>query len=134
MRRFYPTALSACLLATLALAACDSADSEFEIGGTYSGVTEDLRDEDTGEGTFTTLTVDIPDTESGESFRFEGSVIEQGGFDEVIDPVTGTGTYDHPALTLVVDGEALTGTVSDDGDTIAIETDPGDAPATLRRQ
>ena len=122
------------LLLALALTACDSTDAEFEIGGTYSGTTEDSRDEDTGEGTFTTLTVDVPETESGESFRFEGRVVERGGFDEVIDLVGGTGTYDHPALTLTVEGETATGTVSDDGDTILLQTEPGDDPAVLERQ
>ena len=121
----------ALVVAVLALAACDSTDAEFEIGGTYSGVTEDL-------GTSrTTRTVEVPETESGESFRFEGRVVEGGTgglVDEVILPVSGTGTYDHPALTLTVGGETSSGTVSDDGETITLETEPGSDPAVLRRQ
>ena len=130
MARLLRPALVALL--ALGLAACDSNDAEFEIGGTYSGVTEDLRGTDSG--TFTTLTIDVPETQSGGSFRFEGQVVETGGFDQVIDVVGGTGTYDHPEVTLTVRGETSRGTVSDDGEAITLVTEPGDAPAVLRRQ
>lgn len=130
MARLPRPALAALL--ALGLAACDSAGADFEIGGTYSGVTEDLRDTDSG--TFTTLTLDIPRTASGGSFRFEGRVVETGGFDQVIDLVEGMGTYDHPGVTLTVRGETSRGTVGDGGGTITLVAGPGDAPAVLRRQ
>ena len=113
-------------LLVISLAACDSTE-DYSIGGTYAGVTEDLGT------TQTTLTVDIPETASGGTFSFTGSVVERGPSDEVISNVAGTGTYDHPTVVLTVAGEPATGTVSDDGETIRLETEPGDF-ATLTRE
>ncbi|WP_412069515.1 hypothetical protein [Rubrivirga sp. IMCC43871] len=120
-RRFFSLALL-----VVALAACDSTE-EFVVGGTYSGVTEDL-------GTTQTIaTLDIPETASGGSFRFSALIVERGPSDEVITGAEGTGTYDHPTISLTVEGEVATGTVSDDGETIRLEVDPGQF-ATLRRE
>ncbi len=123
----------ACLaLAALALAACDSADEsatdEVALGGTYSGVTEDRG------ASQIVLTVEIPEVPSGVAFRFTGSLVDRGGFDEaIIASLVGIGTYDHPTLVLTIEGEPMTGTVSDDGETIRLETEPGDF-ATLTRE
>ena len=114
-------ALFAALL--LSLAACDSSDS-FVVGGTYSGVTEDL-------GTSqTTLTVEIPETESPGTFSFAATVAERGSSIRA----AGTGTYDHPSIVLTVEGESAEGTVSDDGEEILLETEPGNEPALLTRR
>ncbi len=116
-------ALAACL--GLVLSSCDS-NSEHEIGGTYSGVTEQLGDRTTF------LALVIPGTQDGETFRFTGTVTEQD-YDAISrESTSGSGTYDHPTITLVVLGETLEGTVSDDGDDLRLEVEDN-AFATLSR-
>ncbi len=117
-------------VALLVLPACDSSE-EFVIDGTYSGVSN------TDPGLEATLTLVIPTTASGETFSFTGTTV-QGA------PVTfsGTGTYDHPAISLLAfdDGptadDAIEGTVSDDGATITLVPDDGSGqgPIVLQRQ
>ena len=120
MRSPLPTALLLAL--ALGLAACDST-ATFQIGGTYSGITDTSVD-------VTTLSIRIPETPSGGTFSFTGTRAE-GQNGEVETPVAGTGTYDHPAVTLTVEGEAVAGTASDDGDVLTFTDADGSFVLTL---
>lgn len=104
----------------LALTACDSTD-DFEIGGTYSGTFEDSIG-------FNDAELTIPDTPNGDTFTFQYFLSETDGDGTVFDEytVSGTGTYDHPEITLTIEDETTTGTVSDDGDTIRIDDGEGE--------
>lgn len=121
-----PLALAALL--AVSLAACDSA-SEFVIGGDYEGVTERTSTVETR------LLLSLPTVESGGSFSFSGTVSEVDSDGDVLgtEEIRGNGTYDHPNLTLTVEGEVAEGTVSDDGDVLLLVTEAGDAPARLVR-
>ena len=103
------------------MSACDSVDAEYVIGGTYSAVTEDHGD---GSQTFTTLT--IPETESGETFAFDATVTETNASGSTSSDLSGTGTYNHPAITITAEEETSVGTVSDDGQTLTLEIEPGE--------
>jgi len=115
------SALFLVVTVSLLLPACDSVDAGYVIGGSYSAVTEDL-----GEGNQTVATLDIPETASGETFAFAATVTETNAVGSTSSDFTGTGVYDHPAVTITVEGETSTGTVSDDGETLTIEIEPGD--------
>ena len=123
--------LALLLLAAFAFPACDSAE-ELVIGGTYSGLSN------TQAGLETTLTVVIPETESGETFTFSATTVQ--GSQTVA--FSGTGTYDHPAISITArdDGptadDTIAGTVSGDGLTITFvpDDDSGLGPITLRRR
>lgn len=119
-------------LALLILPACDSTE-EFTIEGSYSGISN------TDPGFEATLTVVLPEVESGETFPFTATIVQ---FSET-NSVSGTGTYDHPAISLTVpdDGptadDTIEGTVSDDGETITLvleDDGSGQGPIVLRRQ
>lgn len=107
------------LVLAFAFAACDSTD-EFQIGGTYAGVTN------TTLGT-ATLTVTVPDTPSGDTFSFSGSLVEadENGRTQSNSPLRGTGTYDHPDISITVEGETLSGTANDAGDRLTLDDDTG---------
>lgn len=110
------------LAALVVFPACDSAE-EFVIGGTYVGRVAN--------GT-AVLTLEVPETATGGPFEFS---LTSGGSDV---EVTGTGTYDHPSISIVIPDPGPTpddvaeGTVSEDGGVITL--DAGDGPFELRRQ
>lgn len=115
----------------LTLAACDSGDPDDSgddspsIGGIYTGT-------ETSEGTTATFSLEIPTTTSG-SFTLgdDSEVSVSDGGVTVSFEVTGSGTYDHPDITMNVefeiDGETyseqMTGTVSASGDILRFEED-----------
>ena len=126
------------LVASFALAACDSGgDDAPALSGVYvasetnGGITGTLRlGISTSGGAFT--------LGSGSTYRIEGS----GGSAEAA--VTGSGTYDYPALTLrldeadlgegfTLDAATFTGTASASGDVLTLTSSDGDS-LTLRRQ
>lgn len=114
--------LALAVLGVLVLPACDSTE-EFAIGGTYAGVTNEQ------EGLETTLSLVIPTTASGSSFSFTG---QRTQFDET--QISGTGTYDHPEITITVAGDTVEGTVSDDGAALTFDDDSGLGAFTLTRE
>ena len=106
------------LLAAVGVAGCDStADNAVE--GTYTANV-------TGEGLFTddsdtaTLTLTIDDVVESGPFSFSGTAAADG----VSIAFAGTGRYTPPdvTMTLTIFGQTatLTGTVSEDGDTITV--------------
>ena len=116
--------LSLLLALGLPLSACDSAETtgppeSFEIGGTYVGTSQDGPDD------FNDIELTIPTTPSGDTFAFRFFLSENDGAGTVFSETTtnGTGTYDHPAITLAGGDDTIAGTVSDDGDTIQITDD-----------
>lgn len=113
-----PRLLLALLLCT-GVAACDSA-ADFEIGGTYSGVTNSTLGS-------VALEITLDDTPTGERFAFTGVLVErdEDGAEVARDPLSGTGTYDHPAVTLTVGGDTVAGTASDDGSRLTLGDDTG---------
>lgn len=125
----------AALAFALTLAGCDSGSADTDalsIGGTYSGT-------QTVDGLDQTMSLTIPTTESG-GFAFTGEVAAQIDSFTVSIPLTGTGTYDHPDLSLTVtatidgdpDTEQISGTVSASGDILTL--DDGDITFSLTRE
>ena len=112
------------LLLVVSLSACDSTE-EFVIGGTYSGISNSQT-----AGAETTLSLTIPETASGSSFSFTAARTQ---FDETAE-FSGTGTYDHPAVTITVAGETIEGTASDDGAALTLDDDTGLGSFTLTRE
>ncbi|WP_412061624.1 hypothetical protein [Rubrivirga sp. IMCC45206] len=112
------------LLLAFGLTACDST-AEFVVGGTYFGQSNDQV------GFVADLTLVIPTTESGDTFAFTGTLNQEGA---AIESISGTGRYDHPAITLTADGETIVGTVSADGSALTIDDDTGLGAFALRRQ
>lgn len=109
-----------CLL--LILPACDSEEittsfASVSIGGVYTGTT-------TIDGTVRDYTITFPTT-SGGAFTWDGTV-DSEDFPETLS-VGGTGTYDHPDITLTEttgdEPTAISGTVSADGATITLDGD-----------
>ena len=113
-------ALTACL--GLTLTACDSAD-DFSIGGEYTGDTR----------AFSEVTFGIPDTDSGDTFQFSVLLVDRETGTE--STLGGTGTYDHPRITLTLTpgGDVFSGTVSDDGDEIQVGVG-NEIPSTYTRR
>lgn len=109
--------LARCSLFVLlvAVSGCDTAET-FEVGGTY--VSESGPDV-LGQSIFASLT--LPTTASGDRFAF--SYVFEVSTPEADDrnEGTGTGRYDHPTLTLALDGSTTTGTVSPDGNRIVLD-------------
>lgn len=128
----------------LALAACDSAGDvtteeavpeTLAIGGTYSGLTDVVKGD--GFRLETEMRVTVPEgTESGNTFALtvivETARIANNGRSVSGSFVGGTGTYDHPEITLAVDDETIEGKVSDDRDTIRIDNGEGDVVVLIR--
>ena len=108
--------LALAVLLGLTLTACDST-ADFEIGGTYTGSFDStLGSENDAELT-------VPDTPSGGRFSFRYTLTESDGRGTDFETtVAGTGTYDHPKITLTAEDETIDGTVSEDGDTIRSTT------------
>ena len=114
-----PMLRRALLAAVLALAACDSTP-ETAIGGTY--VFEEAAGPD-NLGVATEATLAIPETGTGEGFSFSYTFQRTDGATGATlqsDAGTGTGTYDHPAVTFRLGGETAAGTVSAGGGRIVI--------------
>lgn len=130
----------------LTFAACDSAGSDSTLDGFYVGTAN-------ADGLMLTLGIEVA-TEGGTfTLGSESYAAFGGGDEEARGPITGTGTFDPPSITVNVDeatllfneavevtleADTLTGTVSNDGSTITI-TLPGedgadDVPLVLRRQ
>ena len=110
------------LAALLVLPACDST-AEYTIGGTYSGISNSQTP-----GFETTLSFTIPETESGSSFSFTGRRVQVGSATVTF---SGTGTYDHPAITFDVDGDEVAGTVNEFGTSLTLDDDSGLGAFTL---
>ena len=106
--------LIALAVALLIFPACDSTE-QYSIGGTYSGISNEQA------GLEADLSLTIPATASGSSFTFSGELTQSGQ----PTALSGTGTYDHPAIALDVSGDAVTGTVSDDGDLLEQREEAG---------
>ena len=120
-------ALPLLVFLALPLTSCDS-NEEVRLGGTYEGQTELTAT------TETRLFLSLPAVGSGETFSFTGVISEIEGGDAISAmDITGTGTYAHPDLTLIVEGEAAEGTVSDDRNTILLVAEAGDEPVVLTR-
>ena len=128
-----PRILALGLLFALTLTACDSAD-EYTIGGTYAA-TETVEDEELfpDGGIPVTLTLTIPEVVSGRTFSFRSSYsAEIDGETVDFGRDRGTGTYDHPDVSLDVDGDVARGTASADGDQITLSYE--DTSFVLQRQ
>jgi len=138
IKRIYNILPLAVLVFGLALTGCDSNSAEDDdnpsIGGMYTG-------SETEEGVVATFALEIPTTDSG-SFTVgdESEVSVESDGVTVSFEITGSGTYDHPDVTMNMDyeiageqfSEQLTGTVSASGDIIRLEDNEGVALSLTR--
>ena len=75
---------------------CDSSQSEDSIGGTYEGNFRVFQLDTTK------ISIDIPKVEVG-AFEFSGFLTQENQKGEVdMRPVTGSGVYGHPDLSLII--------------------------------
>lgn len=104
----------------VALSACTSADDVPTIGGTYVG------ESGTSYGQVTLI---IPNgTVSDSDTKFQGKIDDEDG-----SPMNYTGIYDHPSLSIDINGVTVNTVVSDDGDTITITDSVFNTTYSLKR-